>query len=311
MNSKIRVTQGHEKGIGLEIFLKSYSLLGEVQQKSFLLYSQESTLSKYLKDCSINHRFENGELHFWNQKIALKECSSNSKTQTTNSLNEAIKDIKEQDILITLPSSKDQILLDGESTGGHTDFLRKKFKLDSLSMCFVNDAETIILISDHIPLKEVTQISSTQIAHKISTTLSSLDKLQKSLKKVVVAGINPHAGEHGLIGNEDSVIEEAISELKNKRKATEFVGPISGDALHLYDSKEYLKVYLYHDQGLSYYKGLYQSFGLNITLGLPFLRMSVDHGTAFGLYGKNKANYQGCLYQLKEALRIQRNLNEK
>jgi len=175
-------------------------------------------------------------------------------------------------------------------------------------MSFQAAKERILLVTDHIPLLSVpSAITDRLIVDKVSYAIDGHKNIfNKSTKKVVLAGINPHAGENGILGKEDFVINKALLQLKNIYPSISFDGPFSGDVLHNYISNEELstslKVYMFHDQGLGYFKGKYGVVGSNITYGLPFLRLSVDHGTAFDLYGKNIADHSGCLFSLKLAL---------
>jgi 4-hydroxythreonine-4-phosphate dehydrogenase len=158
------------------------------------------------------------------------------------------------------------------------------------------------LLTEHIRLKDVEdQINIDLIKSKIDV-LSSNPFFK--FKEFWFSGINPHCGENGLLGQTDKLIESTIKELNNKSTLS-FKGPISGDTLFL-DSRNASEgtclISAQHDQGLAPFKALSGLQAVNITLGLPFLRLSPDHGTAFDLYGKNKANYLGTLYTLKIAL---------
>ena len=116
------------------------------------------------------------------------------------------------------------------------------------------------------------------------------------LNTITFAGINPHAGENGLIGTGDENISRAIDILAKEYSNIKFFGPLSGDTLHLKsNSINDLLIYCFHDQALSYFKSKTGFLGANITIGLDYLRVSVDHGTAFDLYGKNSADYLGLI----------------
>ena len=111
------------------------------------------------------------------------------------------------------------------------------------------------------------------------------------MTEVYISGLNPHAGENGLLGNEENEILDAIENLRELYPRIIFEGPIPGDGIHLQKTKKQahqLYVYMYHDQGLSPFKQKHGLVGLHMTFGLPFLRMSVDHGTGFEIYGKKK-----------------------
>ena len=165
--------------------------------------------------------------------------------------------------------------------------------------------DRILLVTDHIPLKDVPRfVTASHILSKVQTTLNGYSSLNTQIQEVVFAGINPHAGEKGLLGNEDSVVKLATREIKNMFPSVHFTGPYSADALHFYkrNNCEQLFVYMYHDQGLPKFKNEYGNMGIHFSFGLPFLRMSVDHGTAFDLYKKNCARYMGMYNLLNRAL---------
>jgi 4-hydroxythreonine-4-phosphate dehydrogenase len=124
------------------------------------------------------------------------------------------------------------------------------------------------------------------------------------VKRVFISGLNPHAGENGLIGNEDARVSSAIKRLRSNLKI-EMSGPFPGDTMLLEKKRpEDLLIYLFHDQGLGIFKGLQGFIGSNITLGLPFPRFSPDHGTSFSLFGRNEADYRGCEFSLRQTLQL-------
>jgi 4-hydroxythreonine-4-phosphate dehydrogenase len=173
-------------------------------------------------------------------------------------------------------------------------------------MTFKSTAQHTLLITDHVALKDVPKnITCEKIKHKVKITLDNFRKYFYQFDEVVFSGINPHAGENEILGNEEIHIKKAIIELE-KEYGFIFKGPYSGDTLHHHvnNNKKQLFVYMYHDQGLVQFKWLNGIIGLNITFGLPFLRLSVDHGTAFDLYGKNRANYSGMLFLFKQAFEV-------
>ena len=294
----IYITQGHESGIGLEIFLKSFLLLTSNQKKQIALVVNHKQFLQNITDLNLSiDLFTELKLIFNRDTTAFA---------STDSLLTALELISPQDLLITLPTSKDQLVLHGKKLTGYTEFFREFFHQPNLPMTFKGLDQNIMLLSDHIPLNSVTQyITKERIIEKTSITLDSFQKYFFSFDQVIFAGINPHAGENGVLGNEDVVISQAIMELEHKYGKI-FLGPFSGDVLHAYKdtTKRQLFISMYHDQGLAPFKSHFGLIGLNITLGLPFLRLSVDHGTAFELYAKNKANIMGMLYLLKQAFEV-------
>lgn len=294
----IYVTQGHEAGIGLEIFLKSFILLSHEEKKEIRLVVSKSDLSKNLTDLKLSPKL------FKDLKIV--ENIESTKFSSTNSLITALALITPKDILVTLPTSKDQLIFKGISCAGYTEFFRAYYQNTNISMTFKGLTQNVLLITDHIPLKEVTnQITAELIQNKVQLTLDNFKKYFYQFNDVIFSGINPHAGENGILGNEEIHIKTAMVNLE-KGYGSLFKGPFSGDTLHHYldSSKKQLFVYMFHDQGLAQFKSQHGLIGLNITLGLPFLRLSVDHGTAFDLYGKNKANVTGMLFLFQQAFEV-------
>lgn len=296
----IYVTQGHEKGIGLEIFLKSFLMLSRDQQKKIALICSSKDFSQNLTDLGFNKETFS--------ELKLIENNVSSGFSSTDSLLTALQLIKPQDILVTLPTSKDQLKLNGKNMAGYTEFFRTFFNNKNISMTFKGLHQNVLLITDHLPLKKVpAAITEDLIVEKLSLTLNNFKKYFFPFEEVIFAGINPHAGENGILGDEEKHIHSAITKLE-KNYGKIFKGPVSGDTLHYVEdkSRKQLMVYMFHDQGLPQFKSQYGLIGLNITLGLPFLRLSVDHGTAFELYGKNKANITGMLYLLKNCFEVSR-----
>jgi len=294
----IYVTQGHEKGIGLEIFLKSFLMLSIEEQKQVALICKTIDLNQNLKDLGLKKETFKTLKHIENE--------SSSGYSSTDSLMTAIKLMSAKDILVTLPTSKDQLKFNGQNMAGYTEFFRHYFANKNISMSFKGLHQNVLLITDHIPLKDVSSaITEDVVVKKLTITLDNFKKYFFPFEEVIFAGINPHAGENGILGDEEKIIRSSIAQLE-KNYGKIFKGPLSGDTLHYVEDghKKQLMVYMFHDQGLPQFKAQYGLIGLNVTLGLPFLRLSVDHGTAFELYGKNKANITGMLYLLKNCFEV-------
>ncbi len=300
----IYVTEGHQSGIGLEIFLKSFLLLTREEKKLIRLFVSKSDLDKNLFGLKLNH-------HLF-KDLNIVENIESTKYSSTNSLLTALSTISEKDILVTLPTSKDQLIYKNKMRAGYTEFFRSYYSNKNISMTFKGLAQNILLITDHIPLKDVSvEITAELIEKKIRITLDNFKKYFYQFDEIIFAGINPHAGENGILGHEESHIKIAITNLTNSYGSI-FKGPFSGDTLHHHHdaTKNQLFVYMFHDQGLAQFKSQYGLIGLNITLGLPYLRLSVDHGTAFDLYGTNKANISGMLFLLKQAFEVNSVINK-
>lgn len=301
----IHISQGHEQSIGLEVLLKSLLTIPTKYLEQLKIHCFEETLTKNLKILNIDHKFTKNSVIINNLSIKIKYLEQSNLSETLTSLDSAISECKNGDVLLTLPSSKDQFVKNDFNNNGHTEYLRNIYNDSNLSMAFIGPLNNILLLTDHIPISEIAkQINVELILNKVSKVLDNISSIRK-IKRVMFSGINPHCGEQGLMGDEEKHIVKAIEILKKKYTEVEFIGPISGDTLQFLPSnKNDLLVYAAHDQGLAPFKTTNGLLGINITFGLPFLRVSPDHGTAFYLYGKNEANYQGMLFVLNKVLKI-------
>jgi len=303
----IYVSQGHEKGISLEVFFKAVLRLPTEIISCIELHANKDEVKKTLTDLDFQFQFSDEKILIFNKIVKIKPLDGSDNFQSSESLKNILNVIKHNDVLVTLPTSKDQLVHNDINCSGYTEFLRSYFKNDNLSMIFKGIDGYTLLLTDHIPLSQVPKsIKKELVVEKIRNSIIGLTKYFNGPDKFIFSGINPHAGEGGILGQEDEVITESLIALKKEFDGIKFIGPIPGDTLHFHErhnSKDVF-VYAYHDQGLPRFKDNSGLFGINITLGLPFIRMSVDHGTAFSLYGKNTADCSGCLYVLKEAYKV-------
>lgn len=283
----IYVTQGHEKSISIEIFLKAFSCLTKNEKSQISYICNKNNLKNYATPNGLNII----DIH-------------DNELESTSCLKKALEIVKKSDILVTMPTSKDQLAINNIQANGHTEFFRSYFKDEYINMYFWSNKLKVLLLTDHININQITDtLTPNYVVNKLVSFLESHNKVFKSLpKKIIFAGINPHCGENGLIGIEDESIEDSIPFLKEDYPNIEFVGPKSADTLHSNQDDDTVFVYAYHDQGLPVFKSQTGFNGLNITLGLPFLRISPDHGTAFEIFDKDCANYMGALETLKFAL---------
>jgi 4-hydroxythreonine-4-phosphate dehydrogenase len=301
----IYISQGHERGIGLEIFFKTVILLTKDEQSLINLFIHEKTFLNILNDYHFSREL------FKNIKITT--FNESDKPQSTTSLTKILEIITDKDLLVTLPTSKDQLILNKKNKAGYTEFFRDYYHNDSVSMIFKSFSENVLLLTDHLPLsKAPSAITEELVLNKIKTALCGFDCYFNPINEIIFSGINPHSGENGILGNEDQVITKAISKLQIQFPLINIFGPLSGDTLHtvVNTQKNQLFVYAHHDQGLASFKARNGFIGLNLSFGLSFLRLSVDHGTAFDLYGKNKANISGMSYLFKSAFEVHHHVNK-
>lgn len=195
--------------------------------------------------------------------------------------------------LVTLPVSKKNIIDAGINFAGHTEVLGEFFKRH-VYMCMYHPKLKVIPLTHHIPLidvaKQIKKINFEQLAIVTQKFKISMN----DERPAVVAGVNPHAGEGGRIGHEDTFITNELAKVNQKYSAEILQGPIAADSIF---SPRLINNYsliftCYHDQGLIPFKMLYSNTGLNITLNLPILRVSPDHGPAFEAVASNTADYQ-------------------
>ena len=311
---KIALSPGDPAGIGPEICLKS---LQEINNpKDFELIGDIDFYRKLSKDLNLNLSFEE-TLHTKNS-ILVKNIKLDSEvvSGSPNVLNSKYTlDVlltgslgainKEYAALVTGPINKKIINDYGFEFSGHTEFLADISQTKNVVMLLANSKVKVALLTTHIPLNKVSESVSTK---KIIETIKILNENLKRLwkiknPKICVLGLNPHAGEGGFMGSEEiEIIEPAINALLSEKICVE--GPISADTAFIKEKTSKYDAYLamFHDQGLPVLKSMGFGDSVNITLGLPFTRISVDHGTAYELAGKNKADFSSFKKSMELAL---------
>lgn len=309
----IFVSQGHEKGIGLEVFFKSLALLPRNYTEQTHLFAFKKSVSATLAKLEIDYEIASDGIFFQWGKLVVDWLSHSGLPQSTLSFVSAIEACRNQnDILFTLPTTKEDLInpkKKNQTLLGHTEFLRSYFREPLLAMYFHSEHLRSLLLTDHLPLKEVLKLTTpTFVKEKLQFSLKAFSKLEPTTKRAIIAGLNPHAGEGGLLGKEDKGLQDIIKNMSLKK--IKLLGLCSADSMTMQriDHTDLL-VYMYHDQGLGSFKSLMGTLGANITLGLPFIRLSVDHGTAFPLYGKNSADYRGAVYCFRKAMDYQERLS--
>jgi 4-hydroxy-L-threonine phosphate dehydrogenase PdxA len=301
---KIAITQGHEKGIGLEVFFKTCLLLGE-ETRHLLFFASKSAVKDTLQALNLPYTLSEKSLLVAGIEIETRWIKEKD-SQSFQALAEAMKYCEETgSILFTLPTTKDQF----PGYPGHTEYFRHHYKNSDLGMFFSSPDLKVLLVTDHVAIKDLSHTLTEELVYKrILQAAKTLKSWEWPIERILVSGLNPHAGEGGLIGNEESRIKNAVERLRVEEDLN-MSGPYPGDTILLEKrSSRDLVVYLFHDQGLGVFKGRQGFIGSNITLGLPYPRFSPDHGTSFSLFGKNQADYRGCSHALKEALSLREKL---
>lgn len=208
----------------------------------------------------------------------------------------------EADAMVTAPVNKEAVTLSGEKFTGHTEFIAELCGVSESRMLLVNDRLRVVHVSTHIALREACALDSARILRTIELGHEATQWLGITQPRIAVCGLNPHAGENGLFGEEDR--EFILPAVKSAQAAgIRCHGPFPADTLFLKAVRgEYdLVVAMYHDQGHVPMKLLDFERTVNVSLGLPIIRTSVDHGTAFDIAGKNQADPSSMKAALKLA----------
>ncbi|MFA5462034.1 MAG: 4-hydroxythreonine-4-phosphate dehydrogenase [Sulfurimonas sp.] len=299
---RIAISVGDLNGVGIEIALKAHEevskLCSPIYCINFYMLNQASALLGY----DIPSDFETSEV---NGEFAIKKgcVDKDSGRYSYDSFMHAISLCEQNraDAVVTMPIHKEAWMLAGLKYKGHTDLLREHFKKDAIMMLGC-EKMFVALFTEHIPLKEVA--SSIKYKRLKQFFLDFNNSVQN--EKVAVLGLNPHAGDNGVLGHEELIITKAIKSANNKVGFEQFIGPIVPDIAftpHFRDKYRYF-IAMYHDQGLAPLKALYFDESINVSLNLPIIRTSVDHGTAFDIAYKGKAKTLSYINAIKSAISL-------
>lgn len=304
---KIGITCGDINGIGPEIAVKAIkNLRGEYK---FYLIGPKNVWLTYISKVRLDD-FSNLEfVDIGKFKQSYGAPTSTSGKAALRSIQESLRlwDEKVIDVIVTAPISKEAIAKAGSKFPGHTEMLADHFKSKKFVMMFLSKTFYAGLATIHIAIKEISRhLTGELLENKISIIRETLiHDFGIRSPKIAVLGLNPHAGESELIGSEE---EEIISPVIKKLSGNKFgiYGPFSPDGF--FGKRDYKNfdciLGMYHDQVLVPFKLLNFNNGVNFTAGLPLIRTSPDHGTAFNLAGKNLADHRSMLEAIKYAVKI-------
>ncbi len=305
---RVGISIGDLNGIGPEIILKTFSDKRMFEFCTPVVFGSTKVMSYYRKSLGLNidifgiTRFYQmapkrlNVLNLWKEVINIQMGVPDPVIgkYAVDSFKHAVQALKNGDIdvLVTAPINKKTVQSDEFDFPGHTDYLARELEGEALMM-MISDEMKVALVTDHLPLRLVsTQISEKRIRSKVLTLLHSLQQdfnIEKG--KIAVLGLNPHAGDDGLIGKEDKeIIRPTIEKLKDEGH---FVfGPYAADGFFGTGAYRHFDAVLamYHDQGLIPFKMSGFGKGVNFTAGLNKIRTSPDHGTAYELTGKGIAD---------------------
>jgi 4-hydroxythreonine-4-phosphate dehydrogenase len=307
---KIGISHGDINGIGYEVIMKTLMDARILEMCTPIVYGSPKVAAYHRKALNINNfNFNNIQNASEadprraniinciddNIRVELGKSSELAGESSYMALERSVNDLKagEIDALITAPINKDNIQSEKFNFPGHTEFLAQQFNTDNYLMLMVSELMKIGVVTTHVPLSKVTElITKEAILNKLRIMDRSLEQ-DFSIKspRIAVLGLNPHAGDGGLLGSEEKeIIIPAIE--RAKKEGILALGPYPSDGF--FGSGDYTKfdaiLAMYHDQGLTPFKLASFEKGVNYTAGLPFIRTSPAHGTAFDIAGEDKAS---------------------
>lgn len=324
---KVGISHGDINGISYEVIMKTLLDPRVMEMCTPIVYGSPKVAAYHRKalnieSLSFNHIRHAGEAAFKkaniincideNIRVELGKSTQMAGESSFQALEMAVDDLKrgEIDVLITAPINKDNIQSEKFTFPGHTEYLTQKFGVKNYLMLMVSEQMRIGVVTGHVPLQKVHEMLTKELI------LSKLRIVAKSLKedfcltgpRIAVLGLNPHAGDNGLLGKEEQeIIAPAIKEARDEGIIA--LGPYPADGF--FGSGDYARfdaiLAMYHDQGMTPFKLASFEHGVNFTAGLPVIRTSPAHGTAFNIAGEDKASPDSFREALYLAIDIFRN----
>ncbi|TDK41972.1 4-hydroxythreonine-4-phosphate dehydrogenase PdxA [Algoriphagus formosus] len=330
----IGISIGDINGIGPEVVMKALQDARVHQDFVPLIYGHGKVLSVYKKMLDLEgfnflqirsiDEIQHKRINVINVMEECPEIIPGVETQEAGklaleALRTSVADLKEGKIhaLVTAPLNKNNINSEEIKFIGHTEFLSEAVNAKDSLMFLVSDKLRVGLVTGHMPIAQVSQaVTVERIKRKANLMLSSLEKdFGINRPKIAILGLNPHAGEDGLLGKEEiEVIKPAINQLKDQNKLV--FGPYPADGFFgmMHQTKFDGVLAMYHDQGLIPFKSMAFSDGVNFTAGLPIIRTSPDHGTAYNIAGKGLADegsIRAALFLALDVIRAHQVLEEE
>ncbi len=324
----VGITQGDGNGIGYEVIIKALADLRILESFTPVIYGSSKIFGFYKK---LIHNLDQMDTNVISsareahpRRINIVNClpdnifvepgqpTPEAAKAAMTSLECAVKDIRKGDIdvLVTAPINKKAMVNEGFGYTGHTEYLQNAFGVKDIAMFMVSQTMKVGVVTGHIPLKDVpTSITPEKIISKLHLLNDSLKRdFGVDMPKIAVLSLNPHCGDGGLLGDEEqNIIRPAVEEAVNQGILA--FGPYSPDGY--FGLGEYSKfdatLAMYHDQGLEPFKALSFSDGVNFTAGLPIVRTSPDHGTAYDMAGRDAADPLSMRASIFTAIDIYRN----
>ena len=307
----VGITQGDGNGISYEVIIKALADERMLDLCTPVIYGSSKIFGFYKKQI---HNIEQKNTNVINsakdvhqKRVNIVNClpenvfvepgqpTPESAKSAMTALERAVQDIKEGyiDVLVTAPINKRAMVGEGFGYTGHTEYLEKEFGVEEVAMIMVCDKLKVGVATGHIPLKDVPSVlTAEKIVSKLRLMKESLQRdFGIDAPKIAVLGLNPHCGDGGLLGDEEQQIILPAVQTANSEGIMAF-GPYSADGF--FGLGNYTKfdavLAMYHDQGLTPFKALAFEDGVNYTAGLPIIRTSPDHGTAYEMAGRDMAD---------------------
>ena len=322
---KLVICVGDESGIGPEIILKALSSEEIPQNMDISIVGSKINLQKTftnLKNLKVTNIIDPNQHQIYDLKIPFdfNNPESSFGNASFQYLKKGIEIVQNHPFsaLVTGPICKKSWSLAGHNYSGQTELLAESCKTKNVGMLFTAKSPitswrfNTLLATTHIALSDVPKKLTAKLIHAKLDLLSNFCKKFKKHPSLKVAGLNPHAGEEGILGFEEkNLINDAIISWGKKNKTTKVFGPVPPDTCWISSAKAWREkeasgydgiLAMYHDQGLIPMKVIAHNYSVNTTLGLPFIRTSPDHGTAFDIAGKGIADCQSMVEAIKTAI---------
>jgi len=325
MTGWIAIALGDVTGIGPEVTLKALAAEGTSDSFRYLLLGDEASTRRLNEKLGLNLPLARFGAAAAGGRIFLHDplpeplagplapgCPAAARAALASLTDGANRCLRhEMDALVTAPLSKESIIRAGQAFIGQTEYLSQLAGAERTGMMLLGQDERerwlrVVLATTHVPIKLVAgQLRAASVEKAIELAAGACRDLELPRCRIAVCGLNPHAGEGGKMGDEElTIIQPAVEAAR--RRGLEVAGPLSADTLfyHAYRGDYDVVVAMYHDQGLVPLKMVAFASGVNWTLGLPFIRTSPDHGTAYDIAGQGKADPSSMCAALRLAKRL-------
>lgn len=330
---RVAITQGDTNGVGCEVILKTFADPAMFEICTPIVYGSPKVIAYHKKALNIDTNYSiinrveearDGRLNVLTcfdeeVKIELGQPSEEAGKAAFKALDRAMADYQAglYDVLVTAPINKATIQSPNFHFPGHTEYIESKAgNGDKALMILMNENLRVALVTTHLPIKDISKaITKDAIIEKAVIFQKSLKRdFRISSPRIAVLSLNPHAGDNGLLGTEEKeVIVPAIEELE--KQGVQAFGPYAADGFFGSNTYDYFDgvLAMYHDQGLAPFKTIALDSGVNYTAGLPIIRTSPDHGTAYDIAGQGKADensFRQAIYTAIDVFRNRQNYDE-